>query len=75
MRFYIINDTQTWENGGCYLKREDAIEAGRSMYNGDEFDLTTVDCEVNAETIRRLLGDEGGYARKTTTITIKTEED
>lgn len=62
MKFYII-ETKEGETIGCELKKRDAVEFAQARgYAREEVEVYAVDCDVSAETIRRLLGNLGGYA-------------
>ena len=62
MKFYLI---EAGRQGviGCELTRKAAYDfAEQCDYLRTEVEIEVVDCPVNAETIRRLLGNLGGYA-------------
>lgn len=69
MRFYTLHDTDGTALG-CRLTLSEietlALAFGASDENGEpvavELSVGVVECAVSADTIRRLLGDEGGYA-------------
>lgn len=70
MRFYIVHDA-----GGSTLGCETTLKKARELGRTDESDtysITRVDCPVNAETIRRLLGNLGGYADESNTREYST---
>lgn len=49
---------------GCELSKKAAKATAESYgYTADDYTLTWVDIEVNAENVRRLLGNLGGYAK------------
>lgn len=66
MRFYVVQD-----NGGSTVGCEIALPAahalGREQCPSGSYTITRVDCPVHVETIRRLLGNLGGYATGSTT--------
>jgi hypothetical protein len=60
MLFWIVEKS----NGtrvGCEMKKRDAIKAAESMSLND-FSVYSIDVPVCADSIRRLLGNLGGYA-------------
>ena len=62
MKFYTI-ETESGETIGCELTRKAAISfAAERGYSKDEIQIECVDVTVNAEAVRRLLGNRGGYA-------------
>jgi hypothetical protein len=62
MKFYVI-ETSQGETIGCELTKKAAIEfADYRGYSRDEVEIEAVDVSVNAETVRLLLGNLGGYA-------------
>jgi hypothetical protein len=62
VKFYII-ETDRGEIIGCELTRKVAHDYAQSRgFAGDEYQITVSDCPVNADTVRRLLGNLGGYA-------------
>jgi len=62
MKFYII-ESEFGETIGCELTRKAAKEFAESRgFSKDEYEITVTDCPVNADTVRRLLGNLGGYA-------------
>ena len=65
MRFYVVHDG-TGSVIGCELTLGSAHALGRSTGDATH-SITKIDCPVNVETIRRLLGNVGGYATESTT--------
>jgi hypothetical protein len=62
MKFYTI-ETDLGETIGCELTKRAAVEFGLARgYRRDELTIACVECDVSTETIRRLLGNLGGYA-------------
>ena len=62
MIFYVI-ETDAGETVGCELTKKAAKELMQNRgFQTDEYTITTVDVSVNAEAVRRLLGNLGGYA-------------
>jgi len=63
MKFYTI-ETQMGETIGCELTKKDAVEYAKGRgYSKDEVQIECVEVDVNAESIRRLLGNIGGYSK------------
>ena len=63
MKFYVI-ENEFGETVGCETTLHAAKNAAHERgLERDEYEITVVDCAVNAETVRRLLGNLGGYAR------------
>ncbi|MEY8688384.1 MAG: hypothetical protein AB9M53_00710 [Leptothrix sp. (in: b-proteobacteria)] len=62
MKFWTI-ESPDGETIGCEMKKRDAIEFAISRGEDPaECTIECIDVTVNAETIRRLLGNLGGYA-------------
>lgn len=62
MRFYVI-ETDSGEIAGCELTQKAAKERMQKLgFQTDEYTITMIDVSVNAEAVRRLLGNLGGYA-------------
>ena len=62
MKFYTI-ETDSGETIGCELTKKAAIAyAAERGYSRAEVEIECVDVDVTAETVRRLLGNLGGYA-------------
>jgi len=62
MKFFII-ETEFGETIGCELTRRAAIEFAQARgYTPKEISLTVNDVPVTADSIRRLLGNLGGYS-------------
>lgn len=65
MRFYVV-ETEGGETLGCELSLKAAhATATKYGYTRREYTVDLVQCAANAETIRRLLGQLGGYANET----------
>ena len=62
MKFYIVE--VDGETVGC----ETSLKAAKLHINGDDWCITVLEVAVNAETVRRLLGNMGGYAETLRTI-------
>jgi hypothetical protein len=62
MKFYLILDV----DDGVVDCRTSIREAKLACPFGGS--VTMVDVPINAETVRRLLGNEGGYATETKTV-------
>ena len=58
MKFYEVE--VDGETVGCETSMRAAKALAKSL--GDSWCITIIDAPVNAETIRRLLGNLGGYA-------------
>jgi hypothetical protein len=58
MKFYIVEGNDAGVVG-CETSLEKAHQLGKLH---GEYTIQRVECEVNSETVRRLLGDQGGYA-------------
>ncbi len=67
MKFYIVNSSEGEAVAAC-MTLKDAIGDG-ILQCGTDFSITAVDVPVTAETIRRLLGNHGGYATRTVNYT------
>lgn len=66
MRFYIVQDGM-----GSTLGCERTLKAAKELGHAGEregYSVEAVDCAVNAETVRRLLGQLGGYAENSITV-------
>jgi hypothetical protein len=62
MKFYTIRNG-FGETIGCELTKKAAIEfAAERGFSKKEIEIEVIDCNVNAETIRRLLGNLGGFS-------------
>lgn len=63
MKFWLIYD-EGESVIGCELTKRSAKEKANEMgYGSGEFSLEWIEVEVTAESIRRLLGQIGGYAK------------
>lgn len=60
MRFYLVTDDRG-ETLGCETTLKDAHALARNA-SVEWYDVQLVEAPVNADTIRRLLGNLGGYA-------------
>lgn len=65
MKFYLVE--ADGEAAGCETSLRAAKALAKSLSN--DWCITVIDAPVNTETVRRLLGNLGGYAE-----TIKTIE-
>lgn len=64
MKFYIVQDGK-----GNPLGCETSLRRARELGNAkDGYQIMRVDCDVNSETIRILLGGFGGYANETEVV-------
>lgn len=62
MKFYII-ENNVGETIGCEITVKAARQHAEGLgYQRYEYDLIPINCKVTAETVRRLLGELGGYA-------------
>lgn len=62
MKFWVLYN-ENIEVIGCELTKREAVEkAGARGLEQGEFSVGWVDVDVSAESIRRLLGNLGGYA-------------
>ena len=64
MKFYILE--VNGETVGCETSLKAAKALAKSL--SDEWCITLLEVAVNAETVRRLLGNMGGYAETLRTI-------
>jgi hypothetical protein len=63
MKFWII-ETDRGETIGCELTKKAAFEyAAAGGYDRNELEIHCVECDVGSETVRRLLGNLGGFAK------------
>ena len=62
MKFYILE--VNGETVGC----ETSLKAAKLRITDDDWCITVVEVAVNAETVRLLLGNQGGYAETLRTI-------
>ena len=63
MKFYVIQ-TKQGETIGCETSLKAAkAKAAEMGYNQDEVEVYSVNVAVTAESIRRILGNIGGYAK------------
>ena len=72
MKFYLVQ-TRAGETIDCRLTLREAREEAESMLGDAGFSIQMVEAEVTAETVRRLLGDLGGYARSTRAVVDRPE--
>lgn len=66
MKFYIVQNNQ-----GSTLGCETALAAAHALAKSSTpfaYSIECVECSVNAETVRRLLGQLGGFATESTTV-------
>lgn len=79
MKFYVIENTERGETVGCELTRAaaDKVAAERCADFGDTYRIECIEVEVTPESIRRMLGQIGGYAKdmKTVKETVRTEHE
>ena len=68
MKFYIVEDNNG-EIKGC-ARSSDSAKVIAAQYELHRWDMMIVDCPVNPETIRRLLGQLGGYASATARVSF-----
>lgn len=66
MKFYIICDDDAGEIAGCELSLEAAVQEARSLTH--RFTISEVDAALTADTLRRILGQRGGYAKSYKTV-------
>ena len=63
MKFWVI-ETTGGETIGCELTRKAALAYVESRgYDHEEVEVVSIECAITADTIRRLLGNLGGYAK------------
>lgn len=63
MKFWII-ETNQGETIGCELTKKAAFAHAEARgYDRSELEIECVECEVSSETVRRLLGNLGGFAK------------
>ena len=63
MKFWLIED-KTGEILGCELTKRAAEETARSFgCTEGEYSVSSIEVEVTADNVRRLLGGLGGYAK------------
>ncbi len=63
MRFYIIRTTSDEEVIGCQTTLAAAkAYCERRAYSHKEVEIDPIDVPVTAESIRRLLGNHGGFS-------------
>jgi hypothetical protein len=63
MKFYILSN-EMGEVVGCERTLSKAFKLAESYgLTRHEIRIDAIDVAVNAETVRRLLGDTGGYAK------------
>ena len=61
MKFYTI-EANSAGTIGCELSKKAAIQFAQDRgYNREEIEIECVDVPVTADTVRRLLGNLGGY--------------
>jgi len=62
MKFWVI-ESGAGETIGCELTKRAAEQTAKKWLGADgEFTVNAVDVQVTAESIRRLLGNIGGFA-------------
>ena len=61
MKFYVIENGSSGEIAGCELTKKDAVSIAECVCDGS-YSITMVECKVSVDTVRRLLGELGGYA-------------
>jgi len=64
MKFYIVQ-SPAGDVDGCYLTVSEALD---QRCEGTPQTIQMVDVPVTAETVRRLLGQEGGHAKSSRQI-------
>jgi hypothetical protein len=62
MKFYVLE--VNGETVGC----ETSLKAAKLQVTGDDWCITVLEVPVNAETVRLLLANKGGYAETLRTI-------
>jgi hypothetical protein len=65
MKFYVVS--HLGKDVDCKLRKSEAIEVAKSI-GEDYVSVQEMDIPVTAESIRRILGDVGGYAKKVKTV-------
>lgn len=77
MKFYIAHNALTDATLGCFLTMREAKAAVKQSLEWNPNAWSTnpyvevVDVPVTAESIRRLLGDHGGYATESKNVIVK----
>ena len=61
MKFFIIENSQGEVIDCAYSLKDAKVKA--AVHDLRKWSVTEIDCRVNKETVRRLLGGLGGYAR------------
>lgn len=64
MRFYVTTSLHG-ETIDCALTLREAKAVAEGVLGGAGYQIDAVEVDVSAETIRRLLGNLGGYAQST----------
>ena len=67
MKFYVIENGSSGEIAGCELTKKDAVSIAECVCDGS-YSITMVECKISVDTVRRLLGELGGYAIQTQRI-------
>jgi hypothetical protein len=63
MKFWTI-ETNQGETIGCELTKKAAFKyAAARGYDISELEIECIECDVSSETVRRLLGNIGGFAK------------
>lgn len=77
MKFYVIENTTRGETVGCELTRGAAntVAVERCADLGDTYKIDCIEVEVSPESIRRFLGQLGGYAKNMRTVKETRHED
>jgi hypothetical protein len=65
MKFYVVS--HLGQDVDCFLRKQEAVEVAKSI-GEDYVSVQEMDIPVTAESIRRILGDIGGYATKIRTV-------
>lgn len=60
MKFYVLENKATGETVSCQITVKACMEIVDTM-RVHEYRIDCVECDVSPETIRRLLGQMGGY--------------
>jgi hypothetical protein len=64
MRFHLVR-TPLGDILGVYTRKREALKVGEA--SGGDFEILGMEIPVNAESISRLLAEQGGYCTKVVT--------
>lgn len=69
MKFYLVDEMG--QTVGCFLTKREAVAFGLEQF--EDFSVTSIEVAVNADTVCRLLGNQGGYAKDMKEVYSKGE--